>query len=111
MFSETLRKLRAELLSVSGIGNETADSILLYAGQKRSFVVDAYTRRIFSRHHFFEKTAAYEEIQVLFTDRLPRSTALFNDYHAQIVECAKRYCRTIPRCESCPLRFLFDLEK
>lgn len=111
MFSETLRKLRAELLSVSGIGNETADSILLYAGQKRSFVVDAYTRRIFSRHHFFGKTAPYEDIQAFFTQTLPQKAALFNDYHAQLVECAKRYCRTIPRCASCPLRFLFDLEK
>lgn len=103
--------LRQELMGVNGIGPETADSILLYAAKKPFFVIDAYTRRIFSRHHFFSEAAGYNQIQQFFTDRLPTRTALFNEYHAQLVEIGKRYCkRSQPVCSHCPMAFLFDLE-
>jgi len=104
MFDTPYRKLREELLGVNGIGEETADSILLYAGQRPTFVVDAYTRRIFTRHRFLTGREKYDEIQKIFTRLLPRKTALYNDYHAQVVEIGKDYCRTTPRCTNCPLR-------
>ena len=100
--------LRDELLSVHGIGRETADSILLYALEKPIFVVDAYTRRIFSRHGLIKKDAPYDEIQRWFEKQLPASRDLFNDYHAQIVQIGKDYCRKNPDCFHCPLNFLFD---
>ena len=88
---------------MNGIGEETADSILLYAARKRIFVVDAYTRRVFTRHRYLKGTEGYGEIQSLFSRLLPQSMALYNDYHAQIVEVGKDYCRKTPRCEVCPL--------
>lgn len=98
------KQLREELLQVNGIGEETADSILLYAAGKRSFVVDAYTRRIFSRHRYLSGKEDYRTIQSIFTELLPKSTPLYNDYHAQIVEAGKDFCRKKPRCSVCPLR-------
>jgi endonuclease-3 related protein len=98
-----LSRLRQELLEVNGVGEETADSILLYALKKRSFVVDAYTRRVFSRHRYLRGEETYAAIQGVFTRLLPRSTALYNDYHAQIVEVGKDYCRRQPDCKRCPL--------
>ena len=95
--------LRDELLEVNGVGEETADSILLYAVSKPSFVVDAYTRRLMKRHRYLKGSEDYDAIQKIFTDRLPRKTALYNDYHAQIVEVGKNYCRKIPLCSKCPL--------
>lgn len=95
--------LRGELLSVSGIGPETADSILLYAFDRPVFVVDAYTKRIFSRHGLFKETATYEEIQSLFTRNLPGDRIMFNEYHALIVRLGKEHCRTKPNCRRCPL--------
>ena len=95
--------LREKLLAVKGIGPETADSMLLYALGKRSFVIDAYTRRIFSRHGLVPATAHYETWREIFTRALPGDLDLYNDYHAQIVRTAKEYCRKVPRCESCPL--------
>ncbi len=97
--------LRAELLALRGVGPETADSILLYAAGRPVFVVDAYTRRVLSRHRILRPEASYQEAQALFTDHLPRDPALFNEYHALLVRVAKEYCRTVPRCEGCPLRF------
>lgn len=97
--------LRAELLSIPGIGPETADSILLYAAGRPVFVVDGYTRRILSRHRIVAPDADYDALQALLTANLPRDPALFNEYHALLVRLAKEYCRTIPRCERCPLRF------
>lgn len=95
---------RGKLLEVNGIGPETADSIMLYALQKPIFVIDAYTRRIFSRHGFLRGDEAYDEIRNWFENKLPRSENLFNDYHAQLVEIGKRYChRRRPECLSCPL--------
>lgn len=105
MFKKKTAELRKELLEINGVGQETADSILLYAGNKPSFVVDAYTRRIFERHRYLKGNETYEDIQRIFMTFLPQGPHLYNDYHAQIVETGKHYCRTLPRCESCPLRF------
>jgi len=103
MFTEETGRLREKLLGIKGIGAETADSILLYAGGKAIFVVDAYTRRILCRHGIINPQAAYEEIQRLFMDHLPADPGLFNQYHALIVNAGKHYCRKTPRCSVCPL--------
>ncbi|MDD5775929.1 MAG: endonuclease III domain-containing protein [Candidatus Omnitrophica bacterium] len=104
LFSEDLWILREKLLLVHGIGEETADSILLYAGGKPIFVVDAYTRRIMQRHHIISDTARYEDVQALFMAGLPRSAPLYNQYHALMVNTGKHFCRKQnPKCEICPL--------
>ena len=103
MFTGNWRDLRAELLRVRGIGPETADSILLYAGNKPTFVVDAYTRRLFQRLGLLKEAAGYEETRALFMNNLPEDVPLFNEYHAQIVEQCKRFCRVKPLCSGCPL--------
>ncbi len=95
---------RMNLLSVQGVGPETADSILLYAGNHPIFVVDAYTHRIFSRHQLLADECDYDSIQESFMSALPLESALFNEYHALIVRLGKEYCRkSKPRCECCPL--------
>lgn len=94
---------RKKLLTVNGIGPETADSILLYALEKPVFVVDAYTRRIFSRHKFFPENSSYEQMQNFFTRHLPEEIPLYNEFHAQIVYTGKTYCKTKPACDGCPL--------
>ena len=99
--------LREKLLSVKGIGPETADSILLYALGKTSFVIDAYTRRIFSRHGLAAEGEGYARWREIFTRALPADLDLYNDYHAQIVRTAKSHCRKSPRCETCPLNRFF----
>ncbi|HYA90758.1 MAG TPA: endonuclease III domain-containing protein [Thermodesulfobacteriota bacterium] len=104
MKKERLEELREELLRVKGIGPETADSILLYGLKKPIFVVDAYTRRVFSRHGVVSEKASYEEIQKLFMDHLALDEALFNEYHALIVHIGKTLCKRIPRCDICPLK-------
>ena len=103
MFAGDWRALREELLAVRGIGPETCDSILLYAGQKPTFVVDAYTKRVFAHLGLVDLQTSYEEVRALFMDNLPADVTLFNEYHALIVEQAKVYCRTSPRCTGCPL--------
>lgn len=104
MFGTDLYRLREELLSVKGIGRETADSILLYAGNKPIFVIDAYTKRIFSRHGFISKNAEYEGIQSLFMNNLRQDVRLFNEFHALIVELGKSMCRSKkPLCSKCPI--------
>ena len=104
MFREKTEKLRKKLLDVKGIGPETADSILLYAGEKPVFVVDAYTKRIFSRHRYIHDGADYSEVQELFIKSLPKDTALFNEYHALIVELGKNLCKSNkPLCNVCPI--------
>ncbi|MCI0527741.1 MAG: hypothetical protein L0Y56_09900, partial [Nitrospira sp.] len=95
--------LRQKLLSVKGIGPETADSILLYAGGFPWFVVDAYTRRIFSRHGLAADRMSYQDLQDSFMKGLPRDTKLYNEYHALIVKLGKETCRRKPLCEQCPL--------
>lgn len=107
MFRSHLYKLREELLAVKGIGQETADSILLYAGNKPVFVVDAYTKRVFSRHGFINEGADYEEAQSLFMDNLEKDKGLFNEFHALIVELGKSVCKSKkPLCGMCPINHL-----
>jgi endonuclease-3 related protein len=104
LFSVPLEPLREELLSINGIGKETADSIILYAAGKPIFVVDAYTKRVLERHKMIDEKADYDSIQRLFHTHLPRDAALFNDFHAQIVAVGHNYCKRRPLCEICPLR-------
>ena len=107
MFLGDCRELRKKLLKVNGIGPETADSILLYAGKKPFFVVDAYTKRIFSRHKLISKDADYYQIQEFFINNLDRDVKLFNEFHAQIVMLGKTICtRKNPDCTKCPIAFL-----
>jgi len=101
-----LDSLREELLLVSGIGPETADSILLYAIKKPVFVIDAYTRRITSCLNLINPNSTYHDMQSFFMKNLPQKTALYNEYHALIVEHGKCYCRPKPRCSECILRCL-----
>ncbi|MDY6971741.1 MAG: endonuclease III domain-containing protein [Thermodesulfobacteriota bacterium] len=96
--------LRQGLLSVKGIGPETADSILLYAAGRPVFVIDAYTHRILSRHGMTNEQTTYIELQNFFVDHLPEDTALFNEFHALIVQTGKNYCRKKSLCHSCPLK-------
>ena len=103
MFAVPLESLRAELLTVRGIGRETADAILLYAGRLPSFVVDAYTARILRRHGLIDQDADYEQIKELFESYLPSDVALFNEYHALLVQVGKTHCRPRPKCAGCPL--------
>lgn len=103
MFSEDLLTLRARLLEVNGIGPETADSVLLYAGDKPVFVVDAYTRRILSRHNLIKPSATYTEIQNYFMDNLEIKAGLFNEFHALLVRLGKEICRSEAKCAICPL--------
>lgn len=98
-----LDRLREELLEVHGIGPETADDIILYACEKPVFVVDAYTRRILSRHGHVEPEIGYEDLRALFEIHLERDVAMFKDYHGLIVWTGKEYCRATPNCEKCPL--------
>jgi endonuclease-3 related protein len=104
MRSEPLLELRRQLLTVNGIGPETADSILLYALEKPVFVVDAYTRRVFSRHGIISGTEGYEWIRGFFESALPSNVDLYNEYHALIVRVAVAHCRKRADCEQCPLR-------
>lgn len=104
MFRTPTTVLREKLLAVYGIGPETADSILLYAGKHPVFVVDAYTRRMLERHNLAAPTQSYEEIRQLFERTLPSDAPLYNEFHALIVRTGKEYCRTHnPRCSECPL--------
>ena len=91
------------LINVKGIGPETADSILLYSLNKPIFVIDAYTKRIFSRIGIVAKEITYEELQKVFHASLQKDSQLYNEYHALIVEHAKRFCKVKPLCEKCPL--------
>lgn len=99
-------RLREQLLSVSGIGPETADSILLYAFSRPVFVVDAYTARIAARHGLIEPPFEYAELQRLFTDNLNENVQMFNEFHALLVRCGKEFCRPVARCADCPLKKL-----
>lgn len=96
--------LRARLLTVNGIGPETADSILLYALHRPTFVVDAYTLRIMSRHGLVSDSTGYERLRSFFMDALPHEVPLFNEYHALLVRVGKRWCRKKSGlCSECPL--------
>ncbi|HOW27568.1 MAG TPA: endonuclease III domain-containing protein [Elusimicrobiota bacterium] len=102
LLSQPLTQAREELLSLNGIGPETADSMVLYAGPHASFVVDAYTRRFGRRYGLFG-TDEYHRIQELFRNCLPESAPLYREYHALIVALGKEHCRSAPRCGGCPL--------
>ena len=99
------RELRVELLKVKGIGPETADSIILYACGKPTFVVDAYTRRLLAGLGLINGGEGYEEVRALFMDNLPPDVSLFNEFHALIVHHSKKHCRKQPLCPGCPLHF------
>lgn len=101
LFKNNVKKLREKLISVNGIGPETADSIILYAAKKRIFVVDAYTKRILNRIGFKEQT--YDGVQKLFMENLQNNERLFNEYHALLVELGKNICKKEPLCEKCPI--------
>jgi endonuclease-3 related protein len=99
-----LEAARQRLLGVHGIGRETADAILLYAGGRPTFVVDAYTQRVLRRHGLVGRAGRYEEVRRLFHDALPADARLFGEYHALLVAVAKAHCRATARCDGCPLR-------
>ncbi len=104
LFDRGLSSLREELLSIKGVGPETADSILLYAGNFPTFVIDAYTYRIFSRHGLIPEESSYDEMKDFFEDNLPKDVQLYNEYHALLVNIGKRYCKPKQSCEQCPLK-------
>jgi endonuclease-3 related protein len=104
MMEEETETLRHALLSVKGIGPETADSILLYAAERPVFVVDAYTYRILLRHNLIPDDFNYDEIQEFFMDNLEQDVGMFNEFHALLVCVGKEFCKkSVPRCKGCPL--------
>jgi endonuclease III related protein len=116
LFAGSIAVVRERLLAIKGVGPETADSMLLYAGGRLSFVVDAYTRRIFLRHHWCDQKADYHELQAICTRALSQKPAnelldYWQDYHAQLVNVGKDFCRSRQaHCEPCPLRSLLPEE-
>ena len=118
LFAGKTSEVRARLLAIHGVGPETADSLLLYAGGHRSFVIDAYTDRIFQRHNWSSKpkvqssklSAGYDELKALCESALNEKAGAaqldyWQDYHAQLVMAGKHFCRTrAPRCDNCPLK-------
>ncbi len=98
-----LPRVREDLLTVHGVGRETADSILLYAANRRVFVIDAYTRRIVGRHRWMDPDDDYDALRLRFEEALPRSASAWNEAHAGIVTVGKEFCRPRPRCTGCPL--------
>jgi endonuclease-3 related protein len=105
-FSFDTDTIRKELLSVKGIGMETADSIVLYGAGRPLFVIDAYTHRILTRHELIDEEAGYYDLQGFFMDNLPLDVELFKEFHALIVKTGKDFCRREPLCSSCPLNML-----
>ncbi|MHB1034252.1 MAG: endonuclease III domain-containing protein [Pirellulales bacterium] len=103
MFASNPAALREELLAVNGTGPETADSILLYAGNVPTFVVDTYTRRVLARHGWIDFDADYSSIKEYFESGLEPDAAMFNEFHALLVRVGHLHCRKQPKCEGCPL--------
>jgi endonuclease III related protein len=104
MFRTPTIVLRQKLLGVFGVGPETADSILLYAGEHPAFVVDAYTKRMLSRHGWIDAKAKYDDVRWMFESEFPGDVKRFNEFHALIVNAGKNFCRTHdPLCGECPL--------
>jgi endonuclease-3 related protein len=104
MMFEPVDHLRSKLLSVKGIGPETADSILLYAVDVPIFVIDAYTRRVLSRHRLISSKVSYDQLQRFFMGHLQLRADIFNEYHALLVKVGKEHCKPTPACQGCPLR-------
>jgi endonuclease-3 related protein len=100
---ESHNDLREALLDVYGIGNETADAILLYGFNKPAFVIDAYTMRFIKRHGLIEDDGDYLQAQKLFTQSIPADVKIYNEFHALLVKLGKEHCRTTANCEDCPL--------
>ena len=105
MEHENLKSLRAGLLSINGIGPETADCILLYVVNKPVFVIDKYTYRLLYRHGFIVRETSYSEMQNLFMEDLENRSGLFGEFHALIVEVGKNHCKKRAICEDCPINF------
>jgi len=103
-FDKDKNELRNELLDLNGIGNETADSIVLYAAEKPTFVIDAYTRRIMNRVYGIDEEIEYNKLKEYFESRLRPDLELYKDFHAQFVELGKRFCKKKPLCDECPIR-------
>ncbi|MCK5517019.1 MAG: endonuclease III domain-containing protein [Desulfobulbaceae bacterium] len=104
LLAQPTSELREQLLSVKGIGPETADSMMLYAAEKPIFVVDTYTHRILLRHEIISEEYGYFEIQEMFMDNLEEDSRLFNEYHALLVQAGKHFCKkSKPKCVQCPL--------
>jgi endonuclease-3 related protein len=103
MFTTPLDDLRRLMLSVKGLGPETVDSILLYAGGLPVFVVDAYTVRLLTRLGYSNDKLSYNQWQGLICSAIPRDIGLYNDFHAQIVFHCKAFCASRPQCGECPL--------
>lgn len=108
-FNNEIKVLRNELLSINGIGPETADSIILYAAKKPIFVIDAYTKRIMGRIGFKEES--YDELQKLFMNNLNNYEKVFNEYHGLLVELGKNHCKTKPLCDGCPISAMCNYYK
>ena len=104
--SVSTSQLREELLSINGVGRETADSILLYALERPIFVIDAYTARIAQRHHLADPEADYEQLRDLFESNLSQDVYLYNEFHALLVRTGYLYCKPKPKCSECPLNKL-----
>ncbi len=111
MFKQDVKELRQELLSIYGVGPETADSVILYAAEKPSFVVDTYTYRLLSRLGWVEGNFHYERLRAFFMDNLPTDVELFNEYHALIVRHGARVCQKTPDCITCSLQMECDYYK
>lgn len=108
--NKNIIELRNELLTLKGIGPETADSIILYAAQKPSFVIDTYTKRIYKR--VFGKESGYDELKKIFETNLKKDVNIFKEYHALLVELGKSYCKkNKPLCENCPIKHLCEYYK
>ncbi len=105
--SRDMEELRTDLLGIRGIGPETADSIVLYAALKPSFVVDTYTYRIFSRHGWVGESISYDELREYFMGAMEPDVQLFQEFHALLVRTGHLYCRKTAMCQSCPLNVLF----
>ena len=100
---QRIDKLRSKLLEINGIGPETADSIILYAFKKPIFVIDAYTKRVFSRLGYCHENISYDELQQYFHENLEADTNVYNEFHALIVQHAKLSCKKKPECQGCCL--------
>jgi len=110
LFSRDTKAIREELLTVKGIGLETADSIVLYGAGRPIFVVDTYTHRILTRHGLIEEEAGYNDLQSFFMDNLSHDVELFKEFHALIVKTGKDFCRRKPLCPKCPLDGLHKVQ-
>ena len=104
LFNKKMEDLREELLKIKGIGKETADCILLYAGKMPSFVSDAYTKRFLDRYGLLKGMKTYDEIRDFFMQNLPEDVYLYNEYHALIVHHSHAVCQSKPNCQNCPVR-------